>query len=159
MELTPVSLESLSNITYSVALPQTERFKMPEFVYVAFSGQYRDGSKGEPDATFIVSIMKAVQSAWYSECLIIDLTDLTYSWGDNMGWVYGIGWSGQTRCRNPMAIIVSDKCRNALRTLSPACYNDYCVETLEEAVDLIRSKKPEYDRLMDEWRKNPTKST
>ena len=159
MELTPVSFESLSSITYSVALPQCDRFDTPEFVYVAFSGQYRDGAEGAPDATFIVSIMEAVQRAWYTDCLIIDLTELVYDWGDNMAWVYGIGWSGQTRCHKPMAIIVSDKCRKALRTLAPDDYDDYCVDSLEEAVALVRTKKPEYDRRMDEWRQNPTKAT
>jgi len=159
MELSPVSFKSLSSITYVIALPRHERFKTPEFVHVSFSGRYRDGAEGAPDATFIVAIMEAVQRAWYSECLIIDLTDLTYEWGDNMAWVYGIGWSGKTRCHKPLAIIVSEKCRKALRTLSPDDFDDDCVDSLDEAVDLVRSKKPEYDRCIDEWRQNPTKAT
>lgn len=159
MELTPVSFESLSSITHSVALPPHERFDTPEFVYAAFSGRYRDGAEGAPDATYIVSIMEAVQRAWYTKSLIIDLTDLIYDWGDNMEWVYGIGWSGQTGCHKPLALIVSDKCRKALSTLSPDDYKDCCVESLEEAVELVRSKKPEYDRRMNEWRQNPTKAT
>lgn len=159
MELTPVSLESLSAITHSVALPQHERFASPEFVYVAFRGRYRDGAEGTPDATYIVSIMEAVQCAWYTECLIIDLADVIYNWGDNMAWVYGIGWSGESRCQKPLAIIVSDKCRKALKTLAPDDYKDHCVESLEQAVDLIRSKKLEYNRRMNDWRLNPTKAT
>ncbi len=159
MELIPVSFESLSSITHSVSLPPHDRFDKPEFVCVAFSGSYRDGAEGTSDATYIVSIMEAVQRAWYTECLIIDLTDLIYKWGDNMAWVYGIGWSGQTRCQKPLAIIVSGKCRKALSTLSPNDYNACCVETLEDAVELVRSKKPEYDRRINEWRQNPTKAT
>ncbi len=36
--------------------------------------------------------MEAVQRAWYTECLIIDLTDLIYKMGRQYGMGYGIGW-------------------------------------------------------------------
>ena len=152
MKLNSVSFESLSAITYSVSLPPHQQYSSPEFVHVSFSGQYRNGSVGAPDATFIVAIMEAVQRAWYTECMILDFSDLSYQWGDNMEWVYDIGWSGHTRCHKPLAIIVSDKCREALRSLSPDDFDEYCVDSLEKAIDLIRLKKPEYDRCMEEWR-------
>jgi hypothetical protein len=155
MKLVPVSFEKLSDITYSIALAPHEKHSIPEFLVVKFTGKYRDGSSGRTDAIFLVAIMEAVQKAWFSAALIIDFTDLSYHWGDEMDWIHEVGRFHPSPCHKPMAIIVGDQCRTALKSLAPEEYDQHCVESLDDAVALIRSRKPDFDLCMEEWRRNP----
>lgn len=155
MKLIPVSFDQLSDITYSISLAPDEEYSTPEFVVVKFKGAYRGGSSGRTDAIFLVAIMEAVQCAWFTKALIIDFTDLSYHWGDEMNWIHDVGQILPSPCHKPMAIIVGDQCCTALQTLEPEEYDKHCVDSFDDAVALIRSRKPEYDRCMDEWRRNP----
>lgn len=155
MKLVPVSLDALSDIKYTVALAPHQNYSTPEFMVVAFCGQYRDGSMGAPDATFIAAIMEAVQRAWYTDSLIVDLTGLAYHWGDEMDWIHDVGLFHPSPCYKPLAIIVGDKCREALKTLAPEEYEENCVESFDDALKLIRRKRPEFERCLAEWRRNP----
>ncbi|MEM8533931.1 MAG: hypothetical protein AAGF95_24010 [Chloroflexota bacterium] len=152
MQLIPVSFEELSDIKYTVALTPHAPYATPEFLVVTFTGVYRDGSAGNTDATFMVAIMEGVQRAWFTKSLIIDLSGLTYWWGDEMSWIYRVGHFQPSPCYKPLAIIVGDNCRDALQTLDPEQYNQHCVQSFEEALTLIRSEKPKFDKCMDEWR-------
>lgn len=154
MQLVPVSFEKLSNIKYSIALAPHERCSTPEFVVVKFTGVYRYGSAGRPDALFLVSMLAAVQKAWFTTSLIIDFTDFSYEWGDEMNWIHDVGRFLPSPCDKPLAIVVGDQCRAALQTLSPDDYNQNCVKSFDDAVALIRSRKPEFDQCMNEWRRN-----
>ena len=155
MKLVPVSFDELSDIEYSIALAPHETYSTPEFVVVKFTGAYRDGAPGRPDALFLVATMEAVQKAWFTTSLIIDFSELKYDWGDEMDWIHDVGRFMPSPCSKPLAIIVGDHCRNALQTLSPDEYNKNCVESFEDAITHIRARKPEFDRCMDEWRRNP----
>jgi hypothetical protein len=155
MQLIPVSLENLSAIKFTVALAPHERYRNPEFLVVAFAGTYRDGAEGAPDATFIAAIMEAVQRAWFTESLIVDLTQLEYYWGDEMDWIFDVGRFQPSPCNKPLAIIVSENCRDALKTLAPEEFDRHCVESFDEAVACIRAQKPAFDECMNAWRGNP----
>ncbi len=145
MDLVPVSLEQLSDIRYSVALAPHARFEEPEFLYVSFEGNYRPGSSGAPDATFLMAVMAALDRAWYAEAFIVDFTELTYTWGDEMDWIWGIGWQTWCRCHRPLAIIVGDGCQKALRTLDPDAFSTYCLDSFDEALASVRRQKADYD--------------
>ncbi len=145
MELQPISLETLSAIRYSAALPPHEPFSQAEFLHVAFRGEYRDGAEGKPDALYITSTIAALDTAWYSKAFIIDLTELKYDWGGEMSWLWSIGWQRTFRTQRPLAVIVGDKCRNALQTLDPEQYKLYAVESFDDALASIRRQQPEYD--------------
>jgi hypothetical protein len=134
-ELVPVSLAELSNITHEVALAPHHRFESPEFLYVKFSGEYRAGAAGCPDAIFITSHLAADRSAWHSTSLIVDLSDLTYVWGDEMGWIYRASDEWKS-----LAIIVGDRSQAALKTLDPDAFEQYCVPSLDDAVARIRQQ-------------------
>jgi hypothetical protein len=155
MKLVPVSLETLSTIRYTVSLAPHEPYTTPEFLVVAFTGQYRDGSSGGPDATFMAAVMKAVQRAWHTDALIVDLSGMAYRWGDEMDWIHDVGRFQPSPCHKPLAIIVGDNCRDALKSLAPEEYKQNCVESFDEAFALIRTKKPDFERCLAEWRRNP----
>jgi len=158
MKLTPVSLEALSDIHYSVALGPGHQSSLPEFLYVAFTGVYPIGSAGATDAKFLDSMMVAFQRAWHAESLIVDLSGLDYQWGDQMDFIFDVGYELPSRCHKPLAIIVGDGCRDALKTLSPEDFERHCVESLEDAVSRIRALKPEYEAFKERWRHDPGKA-
>ena len=145
MKLQPISLETLSLIRHSASLPPHERFSQPEFLHVAFSGEYRSGAEGKPDALYITSTMAALDTAWYSKAFIVDLTELTFDWGDEMSWLWDIGYQQTFRAQRPLAVIVGDGCRAALQTLDPDEYKLHAVESFDDALASIRRQKPKYD--------------
>ena len=145
MQLEPISLETFSKIRHSAALPPHEKFSQPEFLYVAFRGEYRDGAEGRPDALCITATVAALDTAWYSKAFIIDLTELKYDWGDEMSLLWSIGWEQAFGAQRPLAVIVGDKCRHALQTLDLDQYKLYAAESFDDAVASIRRQQPEYD--------------
>jgi hypothetical protein len=154
VKLIPVSFEELSGIEFTVALAPHERNSTPEFLLVTFTGAYRHGAAGADDATFIAAIMEAAQRAWYTDSLIIDLSELAYYWGDEMDWIHDVGHDQLSTCHKPLAIIVGDDCRHALKTLAPEEYEMNCVESFDDALNLIRRKLPDFERRLAEWRQN-----
>ncbi|MBK8975658.1 MAG: hypothetical protein IPM29_07010 [Planctomycetes bacterium] len=51
---------------------------------VSFAGTYRPGSAGTPDAALMVAVLGASLAHCHPDAVIIDLSDLTYSWGDGL---------------------------------------------------------------------------
>jgi len=153
MERIPVSIDSLSSITYQASVSPEARY--PKLLIVEFSGEYRSGGAGKPDATFIMAIMNALQRAWPSKAIVIDFRKLSYQWGDEMEWVYGIGSNPRSGCNTPLSIIVGAQCEQALQSLCPDSFSQHCVETEETASDMIDAKIVRYQECMNNWRKNP----
>lgn len=150
-DLVPVSLEGLSGLTHTIALAPHQKFEPPEFVSVSFVGKYRDGSLGRDDARYISAVLAAVDRAWFWQALILDLAQLHYRWGDDLTCIFHLGTLSWSQCDRPLAIVVGDECRGALKTLAPGSYEIYCVESHQEAVGLIRKQRPEYERCMERY--------
>jgi hypothetical protein len=147
-----VTYADLSALRHEVAVVDGQRFQPPEFLIIRYFGSYRDGSEGTPDALYILAAAAAAREAWWSRCTIIDFCELVYRWGDNMAWVTQIGWDRVTRLHWPLAIVVGDGCRDALRSLLRDKYAEVCVESLDEAFALCRVKDAEHERKLEEWR-------
>ena len=109
-------------------------------------------TEGEPDAKYILAAAAAAREAWWSYSTILDFRELEYLWGDNMQWVAGIGWDKGIRLHWPLAIVVGDRCRDALRSLLRDEYQELCVESLEEAFTVCRRKADEHKRQLRELR-------
>ena len=58
---------------------------------ICFEGTYHDGSSGNPDASFMLSMGNAGVQAFNPDAIILDLSALKYEWGDEMDCVFGIG--------------------------------------------------------------------
>ena len=149
MKLEPVYLDALSDISYQVQLP-VEESGLPEFMHFAFRGAYRDGAEGKTDAQYITAIVAAHDAVWQTNAFIIDLSELVYQWGDEMHCIWDIGYERWCRCHRPLAIIVSEKCSPALKTLDQQEYERFAVQSFEEALSSIRRQKPIYDRCVRE---------
>jgi hypothetical protein len=152
IRLQPVALADLSGLGHEVFVSDVPGSLNPEFLVICYSGHYRDGGEGRGDATYIVATVEAARKAWYAPCTVLDFRDLDYGWGDEMAWVASIGWNPVIGCRAPLAIVVGENCRLALRSLLREEYEGCCVEALEEAFALCRLQRPEYEQRLKEQR-------
>ena len=151
MDLVPVTFEKLSSIKCSVALAPHERLATPEFLQISFEGTYQSGSSGKGDSRFLSAMIIAAQTAWDVQSTIVDLSNLVYDWGDEMHSLWDVCWSPHYRCNAPLAVIVGDNCRTALKSLAPDEYERFAVESFEEALTSIREQKPKYDRCVKDF--------
>jgi hypothetical protein len=140
VRLRPVTYSELSSLRHEVAVADSPPFQAPEFLVIRYFGSYRDGAEGEPDARYILAAAAAAREAWWSHSTILDFRELQYRWGDNMRWVTRIGWDSGMRLHWPLAVVVGERCRDAMRSLLRDEYQGLCVESLEEAFALCRQK-------------------
>ena len=144
MKLKEVKYEDLSKIKYKIYVSEHEEFREPEFLVIKFSGTYRYGNKGAPDARFMLGTIRGAIGAWHSMSIILDLSKLKYDWGDEMNDVIDIGFGLSTECEFPLVVVVSEKCRDGLKKLLRTDYDTYCREDLEQAYTLGREKIHDY---------------
>jgi hypothetical protein len=152
VRLRTVTYAELSALRHEVAVSEAPRFHSAEFLVVRYFGSYRDGGAGKPDALYILAAAAAAREAWWCYSTILDFRELEYHWGDNMEWIARIGWDPGLRLRWPLAVVVGDKCRYALRSLLREKYQGLCVESLEEAFALCRQKVQEHEQRLNELR-------
>lgn len=150
-----VSLSELSALSHEIAIVDGPSHEASEFLIVRYSGAYRSGGQGRPDALYIVATAAAARAAWWAPCTILDFRKLEYSWGDEMEWVTSITWDHIIRSNAPFAVVVGDRCRDALQSLLRERYECVCVETLERAIIACRQQKQLYDKRLKEFRRKP----
>jgi hypothetical protein len=115
MELEEIKLSDLSQIQCKFLHGESSNRR--SILVVKFTGQYRDGSLGNPDAGFMNAMIIAALTAWEPSAAIIDLSQLKYVWGDMLEVVFpgDAGEIGDVHI--PTVLIVGDECREAIRTL------------------------------------------
>jgi len=150
VRLKPVTYAELSALRHEVAISEGPRFQAPEFLVISYFGSYRDGASGKGDALYIVATASAARNAWWSPSTILDFRGLEYHWGDEMQWITSIGWNPGIRAHEPLAVVVGDKCRDALRSLLRQDYQSFGAESLEEAFALCRQKAQEHKQRLKE---------
>jgi hypothetical protein len=151
VRLRPVTLDQLSALRHSVFVSESGDFGSPEFLVIRYEGVYRDGARGQGDALYLVAAAEAALKAWWAPCVILDLRELQYAWGDEMEWIASIGWDRVTRCHAPLAIVVSEKCRTALKSLLEEQFDRFCVASLEEAYSSCRKQEAEWRQAVKDW--------
>ena len=152
MKLTPVRLEQLSALTHEVHLSEAPQFGASKFKVISYQGEYRGGGRGREDAQYILATAAAAHEAWFTESIAIDFSRLSYAWGDEMEWVLKIGQRLPIDCRFPLAIILGRDSAPALRTLLADEFDEYCVESLDEAIRLLEVKRDAYKKCLAAWK-------
>ncbi|MDQ0059988.1 hypothetical protein [Paenibacillus harenae] len=109
--------EELSDIKYEVHIGNSYIVDYQTIMILKFIGVYGLGSSGNSDATFMCAIGKAALEAWDPSGLIIDLSDLSYQWGDLLERVFDIGNDKYIDAPFPLALIVGNSSEEAVRTL------------------------------------------
>lgn len=110
-------LEDLSRIKYQVHVGTSKEVSYLEIMILKFIGVYGFGSSGNSDAIFMRAIGEAVIEAWQPAGLIIDLSELSYEWGDQLENVFFIGSDKYRNIPFPNALIVGENSEEAVRTL------------------------------------------
>lgn len=111
----PVSLSDLSNITASYRIAVREDGK--KILVVSYSGEYRTGSSGNPDAAFMCGAAAGAVNAFSPEAVIFDFSKLKYTWGDMLEAVYGTAPTFLNSETQRFAVVVGPECEEAIRTL------------------------------------------
>lgn len=150
VRLRPVSYSELSALRHKVAVSDCQPEQTPEFLVIRYFGAYRDGATGYGDALCILAAANAAREAWWCYSTILDFRELEYRWGDNMAWINRIGWDPGIQLHWPLAVVVGDQCRDALRSLLRNEYEGLCVESLEEAFALCRRKTDDHKRQLQD---------
>lgn len=111
--------------------------------YLKIYGVYKSGSAGTPDAYHAVGMMAYAQQRYFNRKWILDLSELSYVWGDDMDIVLGMG---DIPNLDRLAIVVGKGCMEAISTLSNPnaeprdCLKDECIfESLDEAYAFLMS--------------------
>ncbi len=151
VRLRPVTFEQFSAIRHSVFVSESTGRGSREFLVVRYDGVYRDGGAGHDDALYVAAVAEAARKAWWAPCTILDMRELRYSWGDEMEWILSIGWDRVMRLHAPLAIVVSDKCRVALKSLLEEEYDRFCVETMDAAYSSCRKQGVVWKQAIKDW--------
>jgi hypothetical protein len=103
------------------------------------SGEYKIGSKGNIDASYICTFADACIQKYCPRSIIVDLSDLFYEWGDEMDYVLDIGNTFDEKPINT-AFIIGPHCKTAIGTLihgvnssEPATTRENIFESIEDA--------------------------
>lgn len=145
-------LEDLSKIQYEVHIGSSNEVNYLKIMILKFIGEYGFGSAGNSDAIYMRAVGEAVLEAWNPGGLIIDLSELSYEWGDRLEDVFYIGSYKYRDNPFPIALIVGDKSEEAVRTLlvgikSTKALNEigWVFRDLSSAWEFVEAKLKEYD--------------
>lgn len=124
------NLEDLSEIKIDIYMEETSTYNESNTMIIKYSGEYGLGSSGDSDAIYMCAMGKAALSAWNPSGVIIDLSDLSYKWGDMIEMVFDIGSEQYIDSEFPRAVIVGSKCEEAIRTLIFGLNSEESIESV-----------------------------
>jgi hypothetical protein len=133
------TLASLSSLTYHLAL--TERGDQ-RLLVAAFAGEYRPGSRGTPDATFMTAILAGALVAWEVDGVVLDLRELSYVWGDGLLSVFRPPERGLVPLS--WAVAASARCAPGLRSLFGR--DDLIFDELDTAIEHAAQRAAELSK-------------
>lgn len=117
MELQKITIAPDNELTheiFSVKLPSADHLNA---LVMKFTGAYGYGSSGNGDAEYMTAVTRAAIYFTSPFGLIFDFSQLSYEWGDMMGQVLSSGKDQWVNDEMPIAIVVSDLCETAIKSL------------------------------------------
>src|SRR6266550_2062673 len=92
---TPIRLDDPDNpIGCAFFHVEPPEHKNGPILIAKFTGRYRPGCQGNPDAAYLVAMGVAAVSYWEPKGVVLDVSQLEYVWGDMMDMVRGGAWAG-----------------------------------------------------------------
>lgn len=145
-----------SSLSYQVVIHSLSREDdLASILEVRFSGVYRPGSAGTPDARFMTSILGAALAVHdVTNTVLLDLSQLDYRWGDGLlapltvvdRWSFGLPIS-QVLLGGPSSI---DALRSLLTPVGhepPACLHATRESAMSSAAELAFRHASEIGKL------------
>ncbi len=145
MEYEPSDKLSFSDICptinyYFQILKQKESYDA-DVLIITFTGRYRDGSEGNPDARLMKGVIDTAIDMMPCRSVLLDLTEFEYSWGDSIETIFDQPQS------LPLVSVVGPRCRQRLSTLlkdegsgSDIVDNDTFFDSKEDALSALKRK-------------------
>jgi hypothetical protein len=152
MKLIPVRLQDVSKISMTFALARQDGTEK-EVLVISSVGEYRSGSAGNPDASFMCGQILAGTYTWNSSGVVLDFRHLSYTWGDQMSLVLRAGRQASRLNLDkvlerggaiqfeevPIVVVVSASCFEGLASLlrdeMKEDPSDWLFHSLEDAVN------------------------
>ena len=114
---------------------------------IKYSGKYGIGSAGNKDAQFMFAKGEYGLNLFEPSGAILDFRELEYEWGDMLDLVLNVGSNQYIDSEFPIALIVGDKCEEAISTLihrinskEPATTKEWIFHNFEEAWRYVEEK-------------------
>jgi hypothetical protein len=120
MQLLKVTIAPDNELTHEVFRVKFPSADHLDALVMQFVGTYGHGSSGNGDAEYMTAVTHAAISFTSPFGIIFDFSRLSYEWGDMMCQVLASGVDRWTEDEIPMAIVVSDLCEPAIRSLLSA---------------------------------------
>tara|TARA_R110002051_G_C8487171_1_gene462593 strand:- start:42 stop:470 length:429 start_codon:yes stop_codon:yes gene_type:complete len=142
MNLKKVNLEETCNgMTCEFSTQNLRDTHLIDTLYIKFSGEYRYGSAGKSELGFMIGNYELGMNVWRPFKTIIDISNVTYEWGDDMDLLLDIS------DRKSSVMIVGDKNRRAISTLAfgmeterDIVDNKYFFDKLEKGIEKLNRK-------------------
>jgi hypothetical protein len=156
-ELTQFELFDETNLRYEADWGYSETVKYEKIMIVKFIGEYKHGSQGKPDCSYIKTISRAIVSESDCRGFIFDLSELLYEWGDDIDIIFSglsdryLSTDKKDDDDEPLyrlhtvaeAILIGPLCKPALTSLfqcDPTKQFEYIFEDLNEAWNYVDQK-------------------
>jgi len=145
-QLESLDPESVSNVTVSFKKGPATNEPYRGILVIAFKGEYRIGSQGNPDANYMHAKGDFGADLYHPSGIILDLRELDYKWGDELDYIWMIG-NKHSRREIPRAVILGADCREAIGTLfhgvnstTPATTEEWIFDSFDEAWKYVDDK-------------------
>lgn len=152
MKITPCKLEDWSKATYRFALVDLPFRAYAKALIISFTGDANSTREAVGTCRFMDAIIAAGTAAWQPDGLVLDLREIKYRWGDDLGQTIGDAGLIHGGRYLPSVIVTSDLNREGLTSLFTGELRsdpkEHLFDTLEEAVahlDKIVSEKAKAD--------------
>lgn len=111
-----------------------------DLLVASFSGVYRIGAQGNPDAELMCGVVHLGRQVFHPRGIVLDLRLLDYQWGDMIDAVLSKAIVGDVE----PPVVVSDRCRPALTSLLLLDGADepekWLFDDLDEALRVVESR-------------------
>ena len=88
-----------------------------EILALKYVGTFGIGSKGNADAQYMYATGEFGLHCYSPLGIVLDFSELEYEWGDMIEMVFDIGSNHFVGKEYPLALVVSDRCKEAIGTL------------------------------------------
>lgn len=143
MEFRPVAFDDFP-VRCDFSLLRPEHQRVGGILRARVGGTFGVGSGGNIHSRYLCGIIAAAHATWRPSALLLDLSGLTYTWGDTMADLLDVGGD----LKVPSAIVVGPACHRALATLMfqdvntthTATEREGVFDALQPAVDWLARK-------------------
>lgn len=155
MRITEVRLDDLSKVCCRYFTAEMPELKHRLTLIIEFSGECGYGSGNNGDVDDMQGMIAAGFKAWNPSCLILDLRNLKYQWGDMMIEIFApphdLTSMTQEKVGYPLAAVASDLNRYGLTSLimeeMQGNPKDILFETLDDARKRVIEMAKRYYRM------------